>query len=54
MPFLESGSLRKRKRKAIKSIREIYKTSKMGNKKISCHLFPTVVIDLPFEGRKEG
>ena len=24
----------------------------MGNKKVSCHLVPKVVINLPFEGRK--
>ena len=48
-PFLECASLRKRKRKRIK---QIYKISKKGNKKRSCHLVPKVVIDLPFEGRK--
>ena len=52
VPFLKSGSLRERKRKAIKRIKQIYKSSENGNKKISCHLVPKVVIDLPFEGRK--
>ena len=48
MPFLESASLRKRKR-----IKQIYKIYEKGNKKRkSCHLVPKVVIDLPFEGRK--
>ena len=51
VPFLESASLKKRKR-----IKQIYKVFKKGNnnnnkeKKNSCH--PEVVIDLPFEGRK--
>ena len=48
--FLESASLRKRKRKAMKRIK-IYEISKKGEKK-SCRLVPKVVIDLPFEGRK--
>ena len=48
--FLESASLRKRKRKAAKNIKQIYRISKKGNKKKSCHLVPEVVIDLPFEG----
>ena len=52
VPFLESASLRKRKRKAIKRIKQINKISEKGNKKISCHLVPKVVIDLHFEGRK--
>ena len=52
VPFLESASLRKRKRKAIKRIKQIHEISKKGNEKISCHLVPKVVIDLPFEGRK--
>ena len=52
VPFLKSASLRKRKRKAMKRIKQIYKISKKGNKKISCHLVPKVVIDLPFGGRK--
>ena len=38
MPFLQSASLRKRKRKVIKSKRQIHKISKMGNKKVSCLL----------------
>ena len=45
VPFLESASLKKRKR-----IKQIYKISKKGKKK--SHLVPRVVIDLPFEGRK--
>ena len=52
VPFLESVSLRKRKRKAMKRLKHIYKMSKKGNKKKSCHLVPKVVIDLPFEERK--
>ena len=36
----------------MKRIKQIYKTSKKGNKKKSCHLVSKVVIDLPFEGRK--
>ena len=52
MPFLESVSLKKRQRKAMKRIKRINKISKKGNKKKSCHLVPNVVIDLPFEGRK--
>ena len=51
VPFLESVSLKKRKRKALKRIKQFYKISKKGDKK-SCHLVPKVVIDLPFEGRK--
>ena len=51
MPFLESASLNKRERKAMKRIKQIYKISKKGKTK-SCHLVPKVVIDLPFEGRK--
>ena len=51
VPFLESASLKARKRKAIKRIKQIYKISKKGNKKNSCHLITEVVIDLPFEGR---
>ena len=35
VPFLESASLRKRKRNTIKRIKQIYKISKKGNKKIS-------------------
>ena len=34
VPFLESASLKKRKRKAMKRIKQIYKISKKGNKKI--------------------
>ena len=51
MPFLASASLRKRKRKAMKRIKQKYKISKKGIKKKSCHLVSKVVIDLPFEGR---
>ena len=43
---------KKRKRKAVQRIKQIYKTSKRVIKKKSCHLVPKVVIDLPFEGRK--
>ena len=50
VPVLESAFL-KRKRNVMK-IKHIYKISKKGNKKKSCHLVPKVVIDLPFEGRK--
>ena len=39
-PFLESASLRERKRKAMTRIKQIYKISKKGNAKISCHLVP--------------
>ena len=52
VPFLESASLKKWKRKAMKRIKQMHKISKKGNKKKSCHLVPKVVIDLPFEGRK--
>ena len=55
VPFLESASLKKWKRKAMKRIKQIHKISKNGSddkKKKSCHLVPKVVIDLPFEGRK--
>ena len=52
VPFLESASLKKWKRKAMKKIKQIHKISKKGNnKKKSCRLVPKVVIDLPFEGR---
>ena len=50
VPFLKSASLKKRKRKAMKRIKQIYKIKKKNNKK-SCHLVPKVVIDLPFEGK---
>ena len=54
VPFLESASLKKRKRKAMKRIEQIHKISEKGNnnKKTSGHLVPKVVIDLIFEGRK--
>ena len=52
VPFLLSASLKKRKRKAVKRIKQVCKISKKCNKKKSCHLVPKVVIDLPFEGRK--
>ena len=54
VPFLKSSSLKKRKRKVMKRIKQIQKISKKGNneKKKSCHLVPKVVIDLTFEGRK--
>ena len=52
VPFLESASFKKRKRKAMKRIKQIYNISKKGNKKKSCHLVPKVVTDLLFEGRK--
>ena len=54
MPLLESASLKKRKRKAIKRIKQIDKIFKKGNskKRKLCHLVPKVVIDLPFEGKK--
>ena len=43
---------KKRKRKAIKRTKQIYKISKRVMKKNSCHLVPKVVIDLPLkEGR---
>ena len=57
VPFFESVSLKKRKRKALKRIKQIAKIFKKGNRNIyeeknkSCHLVPEVVIDLPFEGR---
>ena len=55
VPFLESASLTKRKRNAMKRIKQIYKISKKGNKKKkkSCHLVPKVVIDLPIEGSRK-
>ena len=52
MPFLESASLKKRKRHVMKRIKQIYKISKKDKKKKTCHLVPKVVINLPFEGRK--
>ena len=53
VPFLKSAFLMKRKRKAIKRKKQlIYKISKKGNKKKSCHLVPKVVIDLSLGGRK--
>ena len=52
VPFYGSASIKKRKRKTMKKIKQIYKTSKKGNKRQSCHLFPKVSIDLPFEGNK--
>ena len=52
VPFLEFASLKKRKRKALKRIKQIDKIFKKGNrkKKKSCHLVPKMVIDLPIEG----
>ena len=57
MPFLESVSLKKRKRKALTRIEQIAKIFKKGNsnvyeerKKQLCHLVPKLVIDVPFEG----
>ena len=47
----DKPSLKKRKRKA-KKMKQIYKISKKGNKKKSCHLVPKVVIDLSFGVRK--
>ena len=42
---------KKRKRKAVKRIKQVYKISKQViRKKKSCHLVRKVVIDLPFEG----
>ena len=52
LPFPESASLKKRRRKAVKRIKQVYKTFKKCNKKKSCNLVPRVVIDLPFEGGK--
>ena len=54
VPFLESASLKKRKRSVMKRIKQFYKISKKSNRKEKkkCHLVPKVVIDLPFEGRK--
>ena len=52
VPFLESAFLRKRKRKAMRKIKQTHKTPKKGNKKKSCHLVSKVVIDMPFGGRK--
>ena len=51
VPFLESATLRKRKRKSVKRIKLFYDISRKGNEKI-CHLVPKMVIDLPFKGRK--
>ena len=52
VPFLDSASLRKRKRNVMNIIKQSYEISKKGNKKKSCYLVPKGVIDLPFEGRK--
>ena len=53
VPFLESASLKKRKRNVMKRIKQFYKISKKGDKKKkSCHLVPKVVMDLTFDGRK--
>ena len=54
VPFLKSVSLQKRKIKALKRIKQIFKISEKGKnkEKKSCHLVLKVVIDLPFEGRK--
>ena len=52
VPFLESASLKKKKRKAMKRIKPIYKISERVIKKKSCRLVPKVVINLPFEVRK--
>ena len=53
VPFLESASFKKKKRKALKRIKQIDKIFKNGNrKKKKCHLAPKVVIDLPFEEMK--
>ena len=38
VPFLESASLKKRKRKAVKRMKQIYKISKKGNKKEYFHI----------------
>ena len=52
VPFLEPASLEKRKRNIMKRLKQLYKISKKGNKKKSCHLVPKVVIDcLLKEGR---
>ena len=51
-PFLESASLKKKKSKAMRRLKQIHKTFKNGNKKKSCYLVPKVVIDLAFGGRK--
>ena len=55
-PFLESASLKKRKRKAMKRIKQIYKISKRVITKKECHLVPKVVIDLPLKeaGNTDG
>ena len=51
-PFLESVSLKKRKRKAMTRIKQIVKLFKKRNSNIyveekkSCHLIPKVVIEL--------
>ena len=58
MPFLESVSIKKRKRKAMKRIKQIAKIFKKGSSNIFeetkklCYLVPKVVLNLPFEGRK--
>ena len=56
--FLESASLKKKKREAMARIKQNAKIFKkkvtvtsMKKKKKSCLLVPKVVIDLPFEGR---
>ena len=51
-PLSSLQHLKKRKRKAMTRIKQVYKISKKGNKKKSCHLVPKVVIDLHFEARK--
>ena len=50
MLFLESASHKKRKRRAVKRIKQIYK---LFEKKKKRHLVPKVVIDLPFEGSQK-
>ena len=52
VPFLEFASFRKRKRKAMKRIKQFIKSIKRVIKQKSCHLVPKMVIDLPFEARK--
>ena len=53
MPFLEPVSLKKRKRKVIRRIKQTDNISKKGNrKKKSCNLVAKVVINLPFEERR--
>ena len=53
VPFLESASLKKRKRKAMKRIKNKLIKYLKRVIKIICHLVPKVVRDLPLEGSRQ-